>query len=149
MIILLANTEDAYGFPPFSIMERAITLRPRNLRKGKKQTIAELRSLERGILENFLHNISVTRLTSPNFGWADVIPQRVLQPSGRRALVEDRTRINGWTAHSGGGMNGESSVLAYIDGAVAKNGDGKHRSASRKKQDGDDGERRDALDPAV
>src|SRR5215218_6542628 len=148
-IILLSNTEDAYGFPPFSIMERAITLRPRNLRKGKKQTIAELRSLERGILENFLHNISVTRLTSPNFGWADVIPQRVLQPSGRRALVEDRTRINGWTAHSGGGMNGESSVLAYIDGAVAKNGDGKHRSASRKKQDGDDGERRDALDPAV
>ena len=97
-IILLSNTEDAYGFPPFSIMERAITLRSRNLRKGKKQTIAELRSLERGILENFLHNISVTRLTSPNFGWADVIQQRVLQPSGRRALVEDGTQINGWPA---------------------------------------------------
>ena len=94
-IILLSNTEDAYGFPPFSIMERAITLRSRNLRKGKKQTISELRSLERGILENFLHDISVTRLTSPNFGWADVIQQRVLQPSGRRALVEDGTQING------------------------------------------------------
>jgi dolichol-phosphate mannosyltransferase len=94
-IILLANTEDAYGFPPFSIMERAITLRSRNLRKGKKQTISELRSLERGILENFLHDISVTRLTSPNFGWADVIQQRVLQPSGRRALVENGTQING------------------------------------------------------
>ena len=97
-IILLSNTEDAYGFPPFSIMERAITLRSRNLRKGKKQTIAELRSLERGILENLVHNISVTRLTSPNFGWADVIQQRVLQPSGRRALVEDGTQINGWPA---------------------------------------------------
>jgi dolichol-phosphate mannosyltransferase len=130
MIILLANTEDAYGFPPFSIMERAITLRSRNLRKGKKQTILELRSLERGILENFLHNISVTRLTSPNFGWADVIPQRVLQPSGRTALVEDRTRTNGWAAHSGGGMIGVSRVLADVDGAGARNGAGEHRSAT-------------------
>jgi dolichol-phosphate mannosyltransferase len=126
MIILLSNTEDAYGFPPFSIMERAITLRPRNLRKGKKQTISELRSLERGILDNFLHNISVTRLTSPNFGWADVIPKRVLQPSGRSPLVE----TNGWTAHSGGGMNGESTVLADIDGAGARNGAGEHKSAT-------------------
>jgi dolichol-phosphate mannosyltransferase len=126
MIILLSNTEDAYGFPPFSIMERAITLRSRNLRKGKKQTISELRSLERGILDNFLHNISVTRLTSPNFGWADVIPKRVLQPSGRSPLVE----TNGWTAHSGGGMNGESTVLADIDGAGARNGVGEHKSAT-------------------
>jgi dolichol-phosphate mannosyltransferase len=134
-IILLSNTEDAYGFPPFSIMERAITLRSRNLRKGKKQTISELRSLERGILENFLHNTSVTRLTSPNFGWADVIPQLVLQPSGRRALVEDHTRTNGLTTHSGGGMNGESNFLAEIDGAGAKNGAGKHRSASRRDEE--------------
>ena len=35
----MANTEDAYGFPPFAIMERAITLRPKNLRKGKKRDI--------------------------------------------------------------------------------------------------------------
>lgn len=75
---LLANTEDAYGFPPFSIMERAITLRTRKLRKGKKQNIVTLRSLERQILERFLDSMSVTRLSSPNFGWADVIPQRVL-----------------------------------------------------------------------
>ena len=78
--ILLATTEDAYGFPPFSIMERAITLRSRNLRKGRKQDISELRSLERGILEDFLRNISVSRLISPNFGWADVIPHRVSEP---------------------------------------------------------------------
>jgi dolichol-phosphate mannosyltransferase len=126
MIILLSNTEDAYGFPPFSIMERAITLRSRNLRKGKKQTISELRSLERCILENFLQNISVTRLTSPNFGWADVIPQRVLQPSGNRPLVA----TNSWTAHSGGDMNGESSLLADIDGAAARNGSDEHKSAT-------------------
>jgi putative flippase GtrA len=75
---LLANTEDAYGFPPFSIMERAITLRTRNLHKGKKQDIVTLRSLERGILTDFLGNMPVTSLVSPNFGWADIIPQRVL-----------------------------------------------------------------------
>jgi hypothetical protein len=75
---LLANTEDAYGFPPFSIMERAITLRARNLHRGKKRDITALRSIERGILEDFLGNMPVTRLISPNFGWADIIPDRVL-----------------------------------------------------------------------
>jgi dolichol-phosphate mannosyltransferase len=86
---LMANTEDAYGFPPFSIMERAITLRPRKLHKGKKQNISTLRSLERSILEEFLSNIPVTRLNSPNFGWADVIPERVLgsRPEVARELT--------------------------------------------------------------
>lgn len=74
---LMANTEDAYGFPPFSVMERAITLRAKKLHKGKKQDIASLRSKERGILEQFLATIPVTRLISPNFGWADVIPLKM------------------------------------------------------------------------
>jgi putative flippase GtrA len=86
---LLANTEDAYGFPPFSVMERAITLRARKLQKGKKRDIYTLRSIERGILEEFLGTMPVTRLISPNFGWADTIPQRVLeaQPSARRSQL--------------------------------------------------------------
>jgi hypothetical protein len=75
---LMSNTEDAYGFPPFSVMERAITLRARKLHKGKKRDISTLRSIERGILEEFLGNMPVTRLISPNFGWADVIPREVL-----------------------------------------------------------------------
>ena len=91
MATLLANTEDAYGFPPFSIMERAITLRSRNLRKGKKQDISLLRSRERAILSDFLSNMSVSRLTSPNFGWADVIPERVLQPAALGAGEDRRT----------------------------------------------------------
>jgi len=78
---LLANTEDAYGFPPFSIMERAITLRAKKLRRGKKRGIAELRSSERSILESFLSRTLVTRLHSPNFGWADIIPARVARPA--------------------------------------------------------------------
>jgi len=75
---LLANTEDAYGFPPFSIMERAITLRSKNLHKGKKRDVVRLRLIERRILAEFLTNMPVTRLISPNFGWADIIPTRVL-----------------------------------------------------------------------
>ena len=74
---LLANTEDAYGFPPFGTMEQAITLRKKELRRGKKQDIRELRMRERDILEAFLGTTPVTRLISPDFGWADIIPARV------------------------------------------------------------------------
>jgi dolichol-phosphate mannosyltransferase len=116
MSILLANTEDAYGFPPFSIMERAITLRSRNLRKGKKQDISELRSLERGILEDFLENISVTGLTSPNFGWADMIPQRVL------ARVEDHGAAGGLPAQSTGAMNGHAKASADVEALAIGDG---------------------------
>ncbi len=112
MAIMLANTEDAYGFPPFSIMERAITLRSRNLRSGKKQDISVLRSLERDILEDFLRNVSVSRLISPNFGWADVIPQRVLDSSGNTT-------------------NGHARVLADIVAGAPLNGNGDARPATR------------------
>jgi dolichol-phosphate mannosyltransferase len=110
MSILLANTEDAYGFPPFSIMERAITLRSRNLRKGKKQDISVLRLLERGILEEFLESMSVARLTSPSFGWAEVIPYLVPQPAARSALVEDHAAANGWPGQPNGARGGEAGV---------------------------------------
>ncbi|HEY6811008.1 MAG TPA: GtrA family protein [Propionibacteriaceae bacterium] len=106
MTTLLANTEDAYGFPPFSIMERAITLRSRNLRKGKKQDISTLRSMERGILDDFLRNVSACRLVSPNFGWADVIPQ----------LVKDRTLVGALTGRSAGSMNGHTAGRAGVNG---------------------------------
>lgn len=135
MTSLLANTEDAYGFPPFSIMERAITLRSRNLRKGKKQDISELRSLERGILEDFLRNISATRLVSPDFGWADAIPQLVLQPSAPRALVEAGTAAAGLPARSGA-VNGKSRVPADIEDGASVNGNGEHgRAADRQHEE--------------
>jgi hypothetical protein len=110
MTTLLANTEDAYGFPPFSIMERAITLRSRNLRKGKKQDISTLRSMERGILDDFLRNVSACQLISPNFGWADVIPQ----------LVKDRTLVGALTGRPTGSLNGHAAGTAMV------NGDGNH-----------------------
>jgi hypothetical protein len=136
MTSLLANTEDAYGFPPFSIMERAITLRSRNLRKGKKQDISELRSLERGILDDFLRNISATRLVSPNFGWADVIPQLALEPSARRAMFEADTAGAGLSARSAGGMNGRSRVPAEIEDGASVDGNGEHgRSADLQREE--------------
>jgi dolichol-phosphate mannosyltransferase len=110
MATLLANTEDAYGFPPFSIMERAITLRSRNLRKGKKQDISLLRGRERAILSDFLSNMSVPRLTSPNFGWADVIPERVLQPAALGASEDPRS--GGWGGQSADAINGSAAVSA-------------------------------------
>jgi dolichol-phosphate mannosyltransferase len=110
MATLLANTEDAYGFPPFSIMERAITLRSRNLRKGKKQDISLLRGRERAILSDFLSNMSVSRLTSPNFGWADVIPERVLQPAALGASEDPRS--GGWGGQSADAINGSAAVSA-------------------------------------
>jgi dolichol-phosphate mannosyltransferase len=136
MTSLLANTEDAYGFPPFSIMERAITLRSRNLRKGKKQDISELRSLERGILDDFLRNISATRLVSPNFGWADVIPQLALEPSARRAVFEADTAGAGLSARSAGGINGRSRVPAEIEDGASVDGNGEHgRSADLQREE--------------
>jgi dolichol-phosphate mannosyltransferase len=123
MSTLLANTEDAYGFPPFSIMERAITLRSRNLRKGKKQDISLLRSLERGILDHFLRNVSISRLISPNFGWADLIPQRVLHTPDRRELVEASAPATAWPAPSvevngETGQSADGEVEASMDRAV-------------------------------
>jgi hypothetical protein len=119
MATLLANTEDAYGFPPFSIMERAITLRSRNLRKGKKQDISLLRARERAILGEFLSNISVSRLISPNFGWADVIPQRVLQPTSRGALSEESSQAVSRHGHSAGAINGSASVSTDTEASLA------------------------------
>jgi hypothetical protein len=129
MALMLANTEDAYGFPPFSIMERAITLRSRNLRSGKKQDISVLRSLEQDILEDFLRNVSVSRLISPNFGWADVIPQR----------VADRTSSPGSHAHSAHVTNGHANGHARVptdNEAGAPNGNGEYgRSAARRHEE--------------
>src|SRR5215213_2655887 len=130
MATLLANTEDAYGFPPFSIMERAITLRSRNLRKGKKQDISVLRSLEREILDDFLQNVSVSRLISPNFGWADVIPQRVLHPSPAE-LNDDCTLASGMPANSAHRTNGQVRMPADNEPRASMNGNGEHvRSAA-------------------
>jgi dolichol-phosphate mannosyltransferase len=66
---LLANTDDAYGFPPFRYLAPAISI--------GSQDYHELRAAERNILAGFLANVRVRTLASDTFGWADEIPHLI------------------------------------------------------------------------
>jgi hypothetical protein len=62
---MLANTDDAYGFPPFRYLAPAITIAGRHHR--------ELRDRERQILSAFLSHVRCRVLASDTFGWAEDI----------------------------------------------------------------------------
>ena len=64
---LIANTDDAYGFPPFSQFAPAIAL--------DGDGYLTLRARERAILASALQHIRVRRVVSNNFSWADTIPE--------------------------------------------------------------------------
>ena len=68
----------------------------------------------------FLSNISVSKLISPNFGWADVIPQRVLQPAAQGVLSEDGTQSGSEHGQSAGAINGSISVSADTQASLAE-----------------------------
>jgi hypothetical protein len=76
MRTLLANTEDAYRFPPFE------QLAPSMVIGGADH--AELRRKERAILASALEHIRCRWISTPDFSWADEIP-RMLAEDG--ALV--------------------------------------------------------------
>jgi putative flippase GtrA len=69
---LLANTDDAYGFPPFRYLAPAISIGSQNYH--------QLRAAERDILAGFLGNVRVRALASDSFGWADEIPRLIASP---------------------------------------------------------------------
>jgi glycosyltransferase involved in cell wall biosynthesis len=73
---LLANTDDAYAFPPFRYLAPAINI--------GSQDYQELRAAERNILAGFLGNVRVRTLASDSFGWADEIPH-LIQASDSRS----------------------------------------------------------------
>jgi hypothetical protein len=73
---LLANTDDAYTFPPFRYLAPAINI--------GSQDYQELRAAERNILAGFLGNVRVRTLASDSFGWADEIPH-LIQASDSRS----------------------------------------------------------------
>jgi dolichol-phosphate mannosyltransferase len=73
---LLANTDDAYTFPPFRYLAPAINI--------GSQDYQELRAAERNILAGFLANVRVRTLASDSFGWADEIPH-LMQASDSRS----------------------------------------------------------------
>jgi hypothetical protein len=66
---MIANTDDAYGFPPFRYLAPAVTV------GGLGYT--ELRAKEREILKGFLTNVRTRTVASDCFGWADEIPKMI------------------------------------------------------------------------
>lgn len=78
--LLIENTEDAYGFPPFQHLAPALSI--------AGQSSRELRQVEAEVLRGFLQNVRVRVLSSDNFGWADEIPRLVGEGAARAVSSE-------------------------------------------------------------
>src|SRR5205085_9789373 len=63
---LIANTDDAYGFPPFRYFAPALVI--------NGMGYEELRAEERKILASALSGVRARRLATPDYSWADRIP---------------------------------------------------------------------------
>jgi putative flippase GtrA len=79
--LMIENTDDAYGFPPFASFAPAISI--------NGEDYGQLRRRERALLASFLAGVRVRRLTRDDFSWADVIP-RLLDGQGRSEPDLDR-----------------------------------------------------------
>jgi len=126
---LLANTDDAYGFPPFRYLAPAISI--------GSQDYHELRAAERNILAGFLANVRVRTLASDTFGWADEIPHLIAasadpaDASGNGAsdsfswaeqssrLMEAGDSRSSWASANGASANGASANGTSGNGASA------------------------------
>jgi hypothetical protein len=65
--VLLANTDDAYGFPPYRYVAPALLI-------GGEE-YASLRAQEERVLRSALSHVRVRRMASDSFSWADGIPR--------------------------------------------------------------------------
>jgi dolichol-phosphate mannosyltransferase len=79
--IMVRNTDDAYGFPPFRYFAPAISI--------GGEDYQTLRKRERELLSLFLRDVRVRRLVRDDFSWADTIP---------RLLAEDQGLAPRWPA---------------------------------------------------
>jgi glycosyltransferase involved in cell wall biosynthesis len=91
---LIANTDDAYGFPPFRHLAPAISVGGMNY--------LELRNAERNILDGFLSHIRGRALASDKFGWADEIPS-LLRAGPPRVGATGADRVQPETAMASAG----------------------------------------------
>jgi hypothetical protein len=66
---LIANTDDAYGFPPFRYFAPALVI--------GDDGYEELRAKERIILASAMGAVRAQRVATPDFSWADLIPKLV------------------------------------------------------------------------
>lgn len=87
--ILLENTDDAYGFPPFRYFAPAIVI--------GDDDYTTLRSRERDVLRAALDGVTVRRLARDDFGWADAIPMLARQDAVIPGLGNHR-RVDGGVA---------------------------------------------------
>ena len=71
---LIANTDDAYGFPPYRYLAPVLVV------GGSEYRL--LRDRERQVLTSALPSIRTRRLASDSFGWADEIPTLLNQRRG-------------------------------------------------------------------
>ncbi len=85
---LIANTDDAYGFPPFRYFAPALVV--------AGMGYEELRVEERRILATAMNGVRARRLATPDFTWADAIPALVqrapVRPTDVRAPVDGGLR---------------------------------------------------------
>ncbi|MGZ4593008.1 MAG: glycosyltransferase [Actinomycetes bacterium] len=86
---LIANTDDAYGFPPFRYFAPAIVI--------DGLGYEELRAKERSILASALAQVRARRVATPDYTWADRIPELVGEGSitiaGPRVPVADALSV--------------------------------------------------------
>ncbi len=69
--IMIENTDDAYGFPPFRYFAPAIQIDGYDYRL--------LRERERKLLGQFLGDVRARRIACDDFSWADAIPRLVAE----------------------------------------------------------------------
>jgi hypothetical protein len=70
---LLQNTEDAYGFPPYSSLAPFLSV------GGNEPT--QLRAREREILSSALSGVEVQRIRVPDYSWPALIKSRATAPA--------------------------------------------------------------------
>jgi hypothetical protein len=80
LVELLANTEDAYGFPPYA------QLAPQLIFEGEGYD--ELRLKERAILGAAMQAVEVTRLRVNDFSWPEMIRASPDAPAGGQPILE-------------------------------------------------------------
>ncbi|MDT4928918.1 MAG: hypothetical protein QOF92_1785 [Pseudonocardiales bacterium] len=81
---LIANTDDAYGFPPFRYFAPALVV--------GGDAYEELRAKERAILADAMTGVRARRLATPDFTWADHIPHLVREGVAEVGGADDAIR---------------------------------------------------------
>jgi dolichol-phosphate mannosyltransferase len=87
--ILLANCEDAYGFPPYNTIEHFL----------HSSNGSDLRARERQIIAGAFANKPATLLRSTTMDWAERLPRVIHAVTGRHGLSEAGEHTNGRAPH--------------------------------------------------